>query len=208
MTRSQPEPLILASHSPRRRELLAAAGYRFQVLPADESVESNQAPTADPHQLPLILAAAKGQAVAATVQLGVILAADTIAICNHQILGKPAHQADARGMLQFLAGREHLVLTGVYLIDAASRAEVRHLECTRLRMDPLSDSQIDAYLATNLWRGKAGAFGYQDGWDWLHVLEGSPSNVVGLPVEALPQLFRELEAKITEISDRHAPPPS
>ena len=99
-----------------------------------------------------------------------------------------------RRMLRLLSGREHEVLTGVVLIDCRSRKELPHLEVTRLRMDSLTEEDLASYLATNLWRGKAGAFGYQDGWDWLHVVEGSESNVVGLPIERLCELFARLVA--------------
>ncbi|MFO0455214.1 MAG: Maf family protein, partial [Planctomycetota bacterium] len=124
---------------------------------------------------------------------GVVLAADTIAVCDDEVLGKPKDELDAWRMLRLLSGREHEVLTGVVLVDCRSGKELPHLEVTRLRMDELSEDDLTRYLATNLWRGKAGAFGYQDGWDWLHVVEGSESNVVGLPIERLSELFARLE---------------
>jgi septum formation protein len=96
-------------------------------------------------------------------------------------------------MLQLLSGREHEVLTAVVLVDCGSGRELAHLECTRLLMDKLTDADLQRYLDTGLWQGKAGAFGYQDGWDWLHVVQGSESNVVGLPIERLPELFAHLE---------------
>jgi septum formation protein len=126
---------------------------------------------------------------------GVVLAADTIAICNDEILGKPRDRQDAERMLRLLSGREHEVLTAVVLIDCHCGAELAHLETTQLLMDQLSDADLQAYLNSQLWQGKAGAFGYQDGWDWLHVVAGSESNVVGLPLERLPELFASLEQK-------------
>lgn len=189
----QPERLILASNSPRRRELLTAAGYRFEVSPADDAVEAAIPRTANPRDYPLVLAAAKARAVCGQFTFGVVLAADTIAICDGEILGKPRDREDAQRMLELLSGREHEVLTAVVLKDCRSGAELRHLETTRLRMDALASTELQAYLASGKWQGKAGAFGYQDGWDWLHVIEGSESNVVGLPVERLPELFARLE---------------
>lgn len=188
----QPERLILASGSPRRRQLLEAAGYRFEVRPADEAVEAAVPLTKRLRDYPLALAVAKARAVCARLSEGVVLAADTIAVCDDEVLGKPKDERDSRRMLRLLSGREHEVLTGVVLIDCHRGNELQHLEITRLRMDTLSEDDLNRYLATGLWCGKAGAFGYQDGWDWLHVVEGSESNVVGLPIERLGELFARL----------------
>lgn len=188
----QPPLLVLASGSPRRRQLLEAAGLKFEVSPADEAVEAAVPPTPDVRDYPLALALAKARAVCTRYPQGVVLAADTIAVCDGEVLGKPQDEADARRMLRLLSGREHEVLTGVVLIDCVSGRELQHLEVTQLRMDVLSEDDLSRYLASGLWRGKAGAFGYQDGWDWLHVVEGSESNVVGLPVERLDDLLHRL----------------
>jgi septum formation protein len=190
---TQPTPLILASNSPRRRQLLTAAGYRFEVAPADDAVEAAVPVTPNPRDYPRVLAQAKARAVCSRFHSGVVLAADTIAICAGEILGKPRDRRDAQRMLQLLSGREHEVLTAVVLVDCGSGRELAHLECTRLLMDKLTDADLQHYLDTGLWQGKAGAFGYQDGWDWLHVVQGSESNVVGLPIERLPELFAHLE---------------
>ena len=190
---TQPTPLILASNSPRRRQLLTAAGYRFEVAPADDAVEAAVPVTPNPRDYPRVLAQAKARAVCSRFHCGVVLAADTIAICAGEILGKPRDRRDAQRMLQLLSRREHEVLTAVVLVDCGSGRELAHLECTRLLMDKLTDADLQRYLDTGLWQGKAGAFGYQDGWDWLHVVQGSESNVVGLPIERLPELFAHLE---------------
>lgn len=189
---TQPTPLILASNSPRRRELLTAAGYRFEVAPADDAVEAAVPVTPDPRDYPVVLAQAKARAVCQRFHSGVVLAADTIAICDGEILGKPRDRQDARRMLRLLSGREHDVLTAVVLVACQSGRELSHLETTRLFMDELAEADLQAYLDSGKWQGKAGAFGYQDGWDWLHVVEGSESNVVGLPLERLPELFSRL----------------
>lgn len=188
----QPEHFILASGSPRRRQLLQAAGYHFEVSPADDAIEAAVPMTSRLRDYPLALALAKARAVCARYPEGVVLAADTIAVCDEEVLGKPKDELDARRMLRLLSGREHEVLTGVVLVDCRSGNALQHLEVTRLRMDELSEDDLTRYLATDLWRGKAGAFGYQDGWDWLHVVEGSESNVVGLPIERLSELFARL----------------
>jgi len=192
---TQPTPLILASNSPRRRELLSQSGYLFEVAPADDAVEAAIAVTPNIRDYPLVLAEAKARDICSRFRDGVVLAADTIAICNDEILGKPRDRQDAERMLRLLSGRDHEVLTAVVLVDCHCGAELAHLETTRLLMDQLSDSDLQAYLNSQLWQGKAGAFGYQDGWDWLHVVAGSESNVVGLPLERLPELFASLEQK-------------
>ncbi len=94
-------------------------------------------------------------------------------------------------MLETLRGREHRVLSGVCLWQQPDGRAVIRVAVTTLRMDPLSDAQIDDYLTTGAWQGKAGAFGYQDRLGWVHVLEGSTSNVVGLPLELLEQMLEE-----------------
>ncbi len=186
--------LVLASRSPRRAELLRAAGYDFDIDPADDSVEENQDKTRTPWQLVADLALAKALNVAGRIvdPSVVVLGADTVGELDGQVLGKPVDVDHARTMLRQLSGRRHRVLTGVSLCCGGGHTVVVHVEPTRLVMDDLSDSEIDEYLETGLWAGKAAAFGYQDGPDWLHVLEGLESNVVGLPVERLPELLQQL----------------
>jgi len=187
-----PRNLILASRSPRRRELLAAAGYRFEVRPPGEDVESG--PSVDESAADFVarLAYQKAADVARSVQKGLILGCDTVAQCDGRILGKPADEAEARRMLQTLAGRRHLVFSGVCLWDIPDHAPIVRVAVTTLQMDPLSDVQLADYLAGGGWRGKAGAFGYQDRLGWVHVVEGSETNVVGLPMELLAEMLREL----------------
>jgi septum formation protein len=182
--------LILASRSPRRRELLAQAGYPFEVHPPADTPEE-LLPGELPAQLVARLARQKAADVAGRVSQGLILACDTVAECDGQILGKPSDQQHAREMLETLRGREHRVLSGLCLWEQpGARCEVR-VAVTTLRMDRLSDAQIDDYLAGGTWQGKAGAFGYQDRLGWVHVLEGSESNVVGLPMELLQEMLQK-----------------
>ena len=121
---------------------------------------------------------------------GLILGCDTVAECGGKILGKPADREDARTMLALLAGQEHRVYSGLCLWPLDGEPAVR-VAVTTLRMDPLRPESLDAYLASGQWQGKAGAFGYQDGLDWVHVIEGSQSNVVGLPMELLAEMIAE-----------------
>ena len=189
---SHPEKLILASRSPRRRELLARAGYRFEVCPPSEAAESGSFDAESPVRLVARLAEQKAADVARRLAQGLVLACDTVAECDGRVLGKPSDELDARRMLQTLRGREHRVLSGLCLLRRPGGQTAVRVDVTTLRMDPLTDAQIDDYLAGGEWIGKAGAFGYQDRLGWVHVIRGSESNVVGLPMELLAQMLAEL----------------
>ena len=97
-------------------------------------------------------------------------------------------------MLELLRGRVHHVYSGLCLWRRPDNCRWVDVDVTRLVMDPITDAQLETYLDTEAWWGKAGAFGYQDGWDWIRILEGSESNVVGLPLELLNRLLREAQA--------------
>lgn len=189
---SQPR-LVLASGSPRRRQLLEEAGFSVGVLPARDGVEDpSLCSGCGPAEMVVNLASMKLADVidqlGPTEEAVIVLAADTVAECGGQILGKPADEDHARDMMRRLSGREHRVYTGVALAqvvgsdatDLAAEGVV-----TTLRMDDLSDTWIDEYAESGAWEGKAGGFGYQDGLGFVHVTEGSESNVVGLPMEWL-----------------------
>jgi septum formation protein len=181
--------LILASSSPRRRELLTEAGYRFRIVPPRAKAECGMCSEESPPELVARLAYQKAADVACRVPQGVIVACDTVAECRGQILGKPADEQHARQMLELLSGREHRVYSGLCIWNAAKNHSRVQVAQTVLRMDPLEPAQIDDYLASGLWEGKAGAFGYQDRLGWLRVIEGSESNVVGLPLELLKEML-------------------
>jgi septum formation protein len=187
--------LILASGSPRRRQLLAEAGFEMEVVPPSESAECGVCSGESPPELVARLAYQKAADVVDRGHTGLILACDTVAECHGQILGKPRDDAHAREMLQRLSGREHRVYSGLCLWESPGGEPRVEVDCTVLRMDPLEGADIEQYLATGLWEGKAGAFGYQDGLDWVHIIEGSESNVVGLPMELLDRMLRALAAE-------------
>ncbi len=126
----------------------------------------------------------------------VVLSCDSVAVCDGEILGKPADRADAERMLRLLSGAEHEVRTGLCLWTTPGDRVLRRVEISRLWMEPLSEERLAAYLASGLWEGKAGAFGYQDGNDWLRLTYGSESNIVGLPLAALADSLRTLTADL------------
>lgn len=185
-------PLILASRSPRRKELLAEAGYAFEVIVPDDSAECGICSGENPAQMVARLAYQKAANVAEKIETGIIVGCDTIAECNGQILGKPVDAAHAREMLQTLSGREHRVLSGLCLWKIPGGQPLVRVATTILRMDQLTNLQLEEYLASGQWEGKAGAFGYQDRLGWVHVIEGSESNVVGLPMELLAEMLHEV----------------
>jgi septum formation protein len=192
----------LASASPRRRELLEQAGYAFTVVPANEDVECGICSETGPAGLVTELAYRKAAAIRR--QLGaqtgsnsldprtIILAADTVADLDGFVLGKPRDESHARAMLSQLSGRDHRVLTGVCLWPLNLATPLIRMAVTKLRMDHLTDAQLDEYIDSGQWQGKAGSFGYQDRLGWVHIVEGSESNVVGLPMELLADMLAEL----------------
>jgi septum formation protein len=182
--------LILASASPRRRQLLTEAGYDFEVDPSAVE-EPEPASGTDPRAYVAGLAWKKAAAVARRRGRGLILAADTACAVDGQILNKPDGRADAERMIRLQEGRDSDVLTGVCLYSAAQDEWVGAVELSVVRFRVLADTERMAYLDTNRWRGKAGAYGVQDRDPFVTVVRGSFSNVVGLPMERLAALLQD-----------------
>ncbi len=190
MTRPvQPHDLVLASSSPRRCELLRERGYTFDVaIPPFE--EPDERPHVAAHAHAASLAYFKASSVARDRVDQSILAADTIAWIDGQIIGKPRDREDARRILKTLSGTTHEVVTGVALVRADHGRRLIEHDATLIRVRKLSDQMIEDYLDTGLWEGKAGAYGIQDGDDpFVETLQGSFSNVVGLPIELIERMF-------------------
>ena len=184
--------LILASQSPRRKQLLTDAGYTFTVDAPYDSVERGICSNCSPEELVIESAFLKAAATAGRHSSGLVLAADTVAVCGSETLGKPTNREHAEKMLRMMAGKEHRVLTGVCLRIAGTDRIKTWLEETTLVMSVLSDDKLEDYLDSDGWVGKAGAFGYQDGLDWVRIVEGLESTVVGLPIEKLQGWIAEL----------------
>ena len=189
--------LVLGSRSPRRRELLEAAGFEFEVVPPSEAAERNPPNGMSPAELVAELAYRKAADVAARVERSLVIGCDTVAECDGRILGKPIGEADARRMLKTLSGRRHRVLSGLCLWPVGGSSIIkgkplRRIDVTSLDMDRLAPAELDEYMAGGKWRGKAGSFGYQDELGWVHVVEGSESNVVGLPMELFAKMLEEM----------------
>jgi septum formation protein len=187
-----PSPaIVLASSSPRRLELARSAGWLVQVIPPPESVESGSPRDAEEPLEAYVrrLAQAKAEAVAARIATGTIVACDTLSEVDGEALGKPADRDDARRMLQALSGRRHRVVSGVCVWRRPQGRPRLATAESLLEMGPLEPDLLDWYLDSGLWAGKAGGCGFQDANLPLRLVAGSPSNVVGLPVELVREML-------------------
>jgi len=186
-------PLLLASGSPRRRELLARAGIAFEVAPAE--IDERPRPGEAPRALALRLAREKAEAGARRIGASpprLVLGADTIVVIDGEALGKPEDPEHAVALLSRLTGREHAVLTGVAVVRSDAPGAVRTV-CveSRVRMRPAAEGEIRAYVATGEPLDKAGAYAAQgEGRRFILGIEGSESNVIGLPLEETLDLLR------------------
>lgn len=176
-----PPRLILASASPRRRELLSILGVRFEVVPANvDEIPADGEPPAD---FVRRAAADKGAAVAGRVPGAVVLAADTIVALGERILGKPGDRDDAIRMLEQLSGRDHVVYTAVSVTHSDSGERHAGLDATRVWFDPIDRDAIEDYLDRESVLDKAGAYGIQ-GFAAVFIprIEGNYGTVMGLPL--------------------------
>jgi septum formation protein len=178
-----PIRLILASGSPGRRELLTRSGYTFEVMPANVDEPPGSIFT-DPRTMVQQIAWLKAAAVAPHLAEGIVLAADTVGWLAGQAIGKPADARNARRILRLLSGTEHELWTGTVLWRRPDDVQLAWQEVSRVAMKPLSEAEIDQYLATRTWDGCSGAYAVQEGHDpYIRIVEGSITNVIGLPME-------------------------
>jgi septum formation protein len=178
--------LLLASRSPRRAELLTAAGFLFDVVPAD--VDESPLAGEEAGAYVARVSAAKALAVDGR-NSRPIVAADTVVVVDGAILGKPVNAADAAGMLKRLAGRAHEVLTGVTILHRDR--QVTEAATTTVRFVPLTDAEIQWYVATGEPTGKAGGYAIQGRASrFVSSIDGSYSNVVGLPISTVYSILR------------------
>jgi septum formation protein len=181
--------VVLASESPRRAELLRAAGFQIEIVPT--GVEERRNPGEAPEDYVCRLAAAKALAATGYDARSPVVAADTVVVVDDQVLEKPTDEREAAAMLRLLSGRTHEVLTGVAVRLGAR--QVLHVERTRVRLAPLNEAEITWYVASGEPRDKAGAYAVQGlASRFIDAVEGSYSNVVGLPVAAVYRLLREV----------------
>jgi len=184
-----PFRLTLASGSQGRRYLLERAGYAFDVKPSNVP-EPTEAVGGNIRDYVMHVAWTKAAAVGPTVPDGMVLAADSVGWIDGHVIGKPDDEADARRILQTLSGRIHELWTGVCLWRVADGWQLQWQEVSRVRMRELSAGEIDEYLKTRKWEGCSGAYAIKEVGDpYLTVVEGSVSNVIGLPMESMARAF-------------------
>lgn len=188
--------IVLASASPRRRELLEQVGLEFSIDPGevDERVPAGE----EPGHLVLRLALDKATSVARRHPGAVVIGADTVVVLDGTVLGKPSDVDHARAMLRLLAGAAHRVLTGVAVVDAFSGRRRSEYEETLVWMRPYTEQEIERYLATGEPMGKAGAYAIQGrGALLVRRIEGCYANVVGMPLVLLASLLENFGVSIS-----------
>lgn len=192
--------IILASESPRRKELLEKIGLKFKVVKSDFKEYADT--KLSPHQLVRKLSLEKAKTVfknhpPASGKKSIIIAADTFVVCNGKILGKPKDEKDAEKMLKFLSGKVHLIITGFTIIDDNLNRMTTKSQETKVWMRKLSAKEINDYIATKEPFGKAGAYAIQEkGSVFIEKIEGDFFNAVGLPIYALAQELKKLGVEV------------
>lgn len=200
---TQAPEFILASRSPRRCELLRQAGYRFRVVPPPLHEPPPPAHEEAPAQLAEALAYFKARSVYRDRPGNIVLGADTVVACGGKILGKAEDEANARRMLSTISGTRHQVTTGLaLLVPATANEKYRRLlaaETSYVTMRRVSHEEIDQYVASGEWRDKAGAYAIQESADaFIETVDGSFTNVVGLPMELLAQMLAKVPKLLSE----------
>jgi len=183
--------LILASGSPRRKEILTAMGldYIVDVSQVDEQANGK------PDEMVIELSGRKAAAVAKLHENAIVLAADTLVYGSDQVLGKPSNSEEAFSMLKMLSGQWHEVYTGITLINTKNQRCIQRVDCTRVHFTHLSDEEIRAYVQTKEPLDKAGSYAIQGkAGMFIDRIEGSYSNVVGLPMSMLRDMLKDMYA--------------
>jgi len=185
--------MVLASASPRRRQLLAEAGYTFEVVPPDidESSYPTVAPNSQRHAEQLALA--KARDVASRYPDALVIGADTLVDFDGEIIGKPCDAEDAERITRKLFSAPHKVITGLALVRLSAHTEIVHSDVTTVYPRKMTDEQINEHIAGGSWQDKAGAYAIQETGDaFVERIEGSLTNVMGLPMELLQRLLASL----------------
>lgn len=191
------KPLVLASRSPRRIQLLRQIGLHPNVIPCDVNEDFDLA--VPPAENAVVLALRKAQAVAAAINGAIVIGADTIVTLNGQMLGKPVDPDDAVRMLGMLSGKTHVVHTGYALVDRPSDTYVTGVEGTLVTFRTIPRGEIEEYVAGGSPMDKAGAYGIQDDYGAVFVtrIEGCFYNVVGLPLSSLYSTLQKFQQSLT-----------
>lgn len=173
---------ILASGSPRRKEILSREGYEFEIIPSDKEDAFDKTCSAKKFSVRCAISKAT-DVYSRSDKQAVVLGADTVVSIDGEILGKAADRDKAEKMLRKLSGKKHVVTTG-YAVLTENFSETGSVD-TEVMFNELSDETINAYLDSGLWKGKAGSYGIQDGFPLVKSFSGDRDNVVGLPISAI-----------------------
>ena len=186
-------PIVLASASPRRRQLLAKAGYKFKVAPADIDESAFTAEGIEPCVYAEKLALEKAKEVAGRFPNSLVIGADTVVDFGGQIIGKAADAKEAEDITRKLFSKPHKVITAVAIVRLRDDTQIVESEASTVYPKKLTDEQIAEHIKSKSWRGKAGAYAIQEGADeFVERIEGSLTNVMGLPMELLERLFGKI----------------
>lgn len=185
--------LILASASPRRKDLLKQAGFKFKVVPSSVDESSLKIANADPAGFAAEVALAKAIKVAGRYPAALVIGADTVVDFNGEIIGKPADAEDAERIIKLLFSAPHKVITAVAIIRIKDHTQVVETDATTVYPKKLTEQQIADYIKTSRWRGKAGAYGIREtGDEFVERIDGSITNVMGLPMELIERLLKRI----------------
>jgi len=183
--------LILASSSPRRKEILQREEVEFEIIHSSDIVEETL--TSDPVEHVLILSREKAESVSSEAGPGIILGADTVVVLDGEIMGKPTDPKDAFAILKKLSGRTHRVYTGLTLLNKYNGKTISDYDCTEVRFNRLEEQKITAYIATGEPMDKAGAYGIQGMGSFLvESIKGNLDNVIGLPTGKLREMLAQV----------------
>jgi septum formation protein len=187
--------IVLASASPRRKELLGQIGLQFDVEPTDYDEETTSA--SEPHEMAMELSLGKAKSAARKHRKSLIIAADTLVVLGDRVIGKPHTNAQAREMLRALSGRTHSVITGFSILDTETGKVLSRSVETKVHMRKLTLKEIDSYVRTKEPLDKAGGYAIQGrGVVLVDRIEGDYSNVVGLPLSALAESLGEFGVNV------------
>ncbi len=185
--------IILASKSPRRKQLLTEAGYKFTVIPPNVDESSFAAENIAPEEYAKQLALVKARKVAAGFPDAIVLGADTIVDFDGHIIGKAADAKEAEMITRKLFSKPHKVITGIAIIRISSRTEIVAAETTTVYPRKMTEKQITEHIKGGSWQDKAGAYAIQEtGDEFVERIEGSMTNVMGLPMELLSRLLTNI----------------
>ena len=192
MSEQRKAALILASASPRRKDLLKQAGFKFKVVPSGLDESSLKIANADPAGFAAEVALAKAVEVAGRYPAALVIGADTVVDFNGEIIGKPTDARDAERIIRLLFSAPHKVITAVAIIRIKDHTQVVETDTTTVYPKKLTNEQIADYIKTSRWQGKAGAYGIKEtGDEFVERIDGSITNVMGFPMELVQRLLKK-----------------